>query len=141
MLSSGFVSESLVIASTGALAPVIFAVDPDLAFQVIPVGSGLGGALVCALVKANQRRDSGQKPPAGGTFAFITIVLAGSVATIGGSPAILEALGWRSIPTAMGLHLVVGLTGSAICDAVISAGPKIGTWLVEAARRAIGLDK
>jgi hypothetical protein len=67
---------------------------------------------------------------------FVGTAGSGATAAVFGGPGVLVLLGVKAVPVAMLAHFIVGLMGSAICDALIGAGPWAGDQVVAALRRA-----
>jgi hypothetical protein len=103
------------------------------------VSAGLSGAVVAAL-KAQLSNVAGTSTDRlMALLRFVGTAGSGATAAVFGGPGVLVLLGVKAVPVAMLAHFIVGLMGSAICDALIGAGPWAGDQVVAALRRAAGI--
>jgi uncharacterized membrane protein YeaQ/YmgE (transglycosylase-associated protein family) len=125
------------------------AVDPQAAtvgFKMLNVYAGIAGAVVAAAIahKLSLTADDPNKPVTvksqlGKLTRSITNVISGASASVFGSPFASRVLGMDGNDAAMMLSFVFGLIGSAICEAIVIAGPTVGPWIVELGKRAAGV--
>lgn len=100
-------------------APVVFASDPSVAIDVLPISSGLGGAIV-ATMKSSLFTGQKLSPPQP-RLAWLSVLVSGSAAAVFLAPAMAEGLGWHErIRWVIFLHFVVGLIGSTLCEVLLS---------------------
>lgn len=130
----------LAIVAVAGPAALLAAGDTEAALQILPVSAGLSGAVVAAL-KAQLSGVAGQSAPDRfkQLLRFVATAGSGATAAVFGGPGALVLLGVHGVPVAMLVHFIVGLMGSAICDAVIGAGPWAGDQIVAGVKRAAGI--
>lgn len=118
-------------------APVVFAADPSAAIDVLPISSGLGGAIVATMKSS---LFSGKPQPNQPRLAWLSVLVSGGAAAVFLAPAMAEALGWHDrIRWVIFLHFVVGLIGSTLCEVLLQQSVGISQAIATAIGKLAGV--